>query len=34
MVLDLPLELGEALDESVRGEYQRMWAAAQGAGET
>jgi hypothetical protein len=23
--LDLPLELGERLDESVRGEYRRLW---------
>ncbi len=24
-ILNLPLELGEQLDESVRGEYQRLW---------
>ena len=27
--LDLPLALGERLDESVRGEYQRLWEAVQ-----
>ncbi|MGH2521437.1 MAG: hypothetical protein ACRDH2_02935 [Anaerolineales bacterium] len=31
MTLSLPLELGERLDESVRGEYQRLWEAARGA---
>ena len=30
-VLKLPLELGERLDASVRGEYERLWQAAQGA---
>jgi hypothetical protein len=28
MVLDLPLELEDKLDESVRSEYQRIWEAA------
>ena len=27
--LDLPLALGERLDESVRGEYRRLWEAVQ-----
>jgi hypothetical protein len=31
LALKLPLELGDALDESVRGEYRRMWDAAQHA---
>lgn len=33
-VLDLPLELGERLDESVRGEYQRLWETVQQAPKT
>lgn len=28
-VLNLPMVLGEQLDESVRGEYQRLWEAVQ-----
>ena len=32
-ILDLPLELGEQLNESVRGEYQRLWATVQQARE-
>ena len=31
IVLNLPLELRERLDESVRAEYTRMWEAARGA---
>jgi hypothetical protein len=30
-VLDLPLDLGERLDASVRGEYRRLWDAVQQA---
>lgn len=33
VVLKLPLELMENLDESVRAEYRRLWEAAQTAGE-
>jgi hypothetical protein len=29
--LDLPADFAERLDESVRGEYRRLWQAAQGA---
>ena len=32
-VLDLPLDLGEQLDASVRGEYRRLWQAVQQARE-
>jgi hypothetical protein len=31
VALKLPLALGDELDESVRGEYRRLWEAAQGA---
>jgi hypothetical protein len=31
LTLNLPLELGERLDESVRGEYQRLWETVQQA---
>jgi hypothetical protein len=31
VALELPLELSEQLDASVRGEYRRLWEAAQGA---
>ena len=30
-LLELPLKLADRLDESVRGEYRRLWQAAQGA---
>jgi hypothetical protein len=30
-VLGLPAEFAEKLDESVRGEYHRLWQSAQGA---
>ena len=29
--LDLPLELGERLDASVRDEYRRLWQTVRGA---
>jgi hypothetical protein len=31
MLLKLPLELADKLDESVHAEYRRLWEAAQGA---
>ena len=31
VILNLPADLGEQLDASVRGEYRRLWEAAQGA---
>jgi hypothetical protein len=31
MLLKLPLEFAEKLDESVHAEYRRLWEAAQGA---
>ncbi len=34
MTLGLPLELKDELEASVRGEYERMWQAAQQAGGT
>ena len=30
LILELPLDLAEALDGSVRGEYRRLWGLAQG----
>jgi len=33
ITLGLPLELQDSLDESVRGEYARMWEAGQAANE-
>jgi hypothetical protein len=32
IALDLPLELEEKLDASVRAEYRRLWQAAQSGG--